>query len=338
MAKQYLLRKADFDTFINSVLKRSEVIAPVKGDETKLRTRSRYAPITSPDEIWLEGIPFYTTKYFFFDRKEVLFKFKGNEVIDPTITLKDRVFFGVRPCDLQGIRHQDIVFLEENPDPFYKARREATLLIGLQCAEDGNDEFCFCGSLDLKDIYFDLMLYDKDDAYAVVCGSDKGTAFIERYEQYFEATEGVITPSDVCTKDKRGLATTDIADIYDRDEWKEGADRCISCGACTMLCPSCHCFTIQDELDLDLKSGQRVRTPASCQLMSFTRVAGDHVFRSERLARFKHRIYHQLQYSREHRGETLCIGCGRCVRDCPAKIDWVSIINKMKEGDKDDDA
>ena len=166
MATNYLLKKGELKDLILEVMKDSEVIAPVKGDETKLRTRSRYAPITSPDEIWLGTIPFYTTKYFFFDRKEVLFRFKGNEVIDPKLKLKERVFFGVRRCDLQGIRHQDIVFLEDDPDPFYKARRDATLLIGYQCGEDGTDEFCFCSSLDLEDVFFDLMFYDMGDVYA----------------------------------------------------------------------------------------------------------------------------------------------------------------------------
>lgn len=335
MATQYLLKKADLDTFINGLLARFEVIAPVKRDETKQRSRSRYAPITSPDEIWFDGIPFYTTKYFFFDRKEVLFKFKGNDVIDPTIKLKERVFFGVRRCDLQGIRHQDMVFLDENPDPFYKARRDTTLLIGFQCAEDGSDDFCFCCALDLKEPFFDLMFYDKGDNYAIEVGSERGKALLDRFPGFFKATENMINDEDRRVKGKHDLATFDIADLYDREEWNEGADRCISCGACTMLCPTCHCFTIQDELDLDLTSGQRVRTPASCQLMSFTRVAGDHVFRSERLARFKHRIYHQLQYSRERRGETLCIGCGRCIRDCPADIDWVSLINKMRSVKKE---
>ena len=84
------------------------------------------------------------------------------------------------------------------------------------------------------------------------------------------------------------------------------------------------------EYNSDLQKGERYREWSSCQLDSFTRVAGDHVFRNKREDRFKHRIYHQLVYFKERYGLNMCVGCGRCIKLCPTTIDFVDIINKMK--------
>ena len=109
----------------------------------------------------------------------------------------------------------------------------------------------------------------------------------------------------------------------------EKTRQCIGCGACTIVCPTCACFDIDDYSELDLASGRRVRTWDSCQLKPFTRVAGNHIFRDTRVERFKHRIYHQIQYFKERHDEVFCTGCGRCIRGCPTKIDWVEAINKL---------
>jgi len=89
---------------------------------------------------------------------------------------------------------------------------------------------------------------------------------------------------------------------------------------------------VKDEINFDFTTGERVRIPSSCLQRRFTRVAGDHVFRYEKTARFKHRIYHQIQYFKDRHGEEFCTGCGRCIRGCPTRIDWVKGINTMKNG------
>jgi ferredoxin len=161
-------------------------------------------------------------------------------------------------------------------------------------------------------------------------GSKKGEALIRQYKSLFKIAKDEITSQDKKIINKKKLNTLDIKDSYHSDDWKKGADKCLACGACNFLCPNCHCFSIEDEVDFDLKTGKRVRKPASCQLRHFTRVAGDHVFRDSKLSRFKHRIYHQIEYFKERHDVVFCTGCGRCIEACPAKIDWVEIINDMK--------
>jgi sulfhydrogenase subunit beta (sulfur reductase) len=323
---QYILKKGDFNSFAKKVMSDFEFIAPTKGDESKRVLKTQFSSIKNPKDIELGVNTYFPAKYFFFDKKETLLNFKGNILKDVKIKVPQRVIFGLKKCDLNGIMHQDTVFLDENVDPFYKKRRDATVLIGVHCK--AGDEYCFCNSLELTDFH-DLMFYEKEDVYAVETGSEKGEKFIKKFSSFFEEMD-TITDDDRKTENTLSLHTTDIKDMYGNEGWKELADTCLSCGACNNLCPNCHCFTIQDEVEFDLKTGKRVRVPASCQLRSFTRVAGDHVFRDERTERYKHRIYHQIQYFKDRHDVVFCTGCGRCVRGCPAKIDWVAKINEMK--------
>lgn len=325
--QQFVMKKEAFASFVNKVMEKRDFVAPVRGRAEDHVERSFFRKINTPDEIYPTTPTYYPVKGFFFHPKEVLFEFDGNKVYDPVINLRDKVFFALRRCDLNSIMHQDIVFIEENPDPHYKARRDASVLIGLHCKEGG--PYCFCNAFDLKNFY-DLMFYDKDDHYAIELGSEKGKAFAKEFEEFIQEAHDVITDDDRKIINTKSLKDTDIKGNYDDPIWKKGADKCISCGACTALCPNCHCFTIKDEVGFDLNKGRRVREPASCQLRNFTRVAGDHVFRDKKLARFKHRIYHQMQYFKDRHGINFCTGCGRCISGCPPVIDWVELINEMK--------
>ncbi len=329
---QYTLSKNDFSGFVKAVMNTHDFIAPIQGDPSKRVQKTQFQPITAPEDIHIEvGNAYFPVKYYFFDKKETIFEFKGHKVIDPIIKLKDRVFFGLRRCDLTGIKHQDMVFYSNQEDPFYKTRRDASTLIGLHCKE--GDDYCFCNSVTNSD-FFDLMFFDKGENYAIEVGSEKGQNFISTFHDFFKEAGEIITPADREIKNTFKLDTTDIKKLYFDEQWEELANKCISCGACNTLCPNCHCFTIQDEINFDLHTGKRVRTPASCQVKSFTRVAGEHIFRDTRVARYKHRVYHQLQYFKDRHDELFCTGCGRCIRGCPVRIDWVSHINKMNREDK----
>jgi sulfhydrogenase subunit beta (sulfur reductase) len=325
--EQYSLKKGDFKSFVDKALKTYDFIAPVEANKSKQKSKSFFKKIDSVEQIFIDKKTYYPAKTFFFDPEEVLFEFDANKIIDPKISSKQKVFFGLRRCDLNGIMHQDTVFLDENTDTFYKARRDASILIGLHCKE--GDDYCFCNSFELKD-FFDLMFYDKGDIYAIEVGSEKGQKLVKKFKNLFKEEENIITEEDKKIINKKQLNTLDIKDKYDSEDWKKGADKCLACGACNFSCPNCHCFTIEDDVNFDLKTGKRVRKPASCQLRHFTRVAGDHVFRNEKVARFKHRIYHQIQYFKDRHDVVFCTGCGRCIEACPARIDWVDIINELK--------
>ncbi|MFH1848803.1 MAG: 4Fe-4S dicluster domain-containing protein [archaeon] len=318
---QYKLAKEDFTRFLESCRRSHQLIAPVRGRDI------RFEVIDDTSKIYLDENTTFPLKYYFLAKKEVLFRFKGNDLEPVKIKTKRQIFFGVRRCDLSGIKNQDIVFLEENADPYYQARRRNTLLFGLHCKR--GDDFCFCNSVELKGDY-DLMFYDKGSSYAIEAGSDAGEAFAKK-NGFLAEGKSLISEKDRKIINTKRLNSTDIEDLYPNRKWEEGSDRCLSCGACNLLCPNCHCFSIKDEVGFDLKTGARFRVPAPCQLKSFTRVAGGEIFRHTRAGRFKHRIYHQIQYFYERHGTMFCTGCGRCIEGCPARIDWVEMINQMKK-------
>ncbi len=317
------LRKRDLGRLIEHLSRSCEVLAPVKRDGVV-----NFEAVSADSQISLNEHSYLPLKRLFFRPSETLMEFKKDKLTVPKKKRAQRIIIGAKRCDLNSIKRQDIMFTFDSKDPYYMAERERTLLIGYQCKR-AYDEYCFCGSMDLEDCQ-DIMIYDRGPVMLLETTSKKGDAFIRKHGKFFKSTDQAPKESERVIKGSDRLKNTDISSLYDNPKWKRGVDLCLSCAACVLLCPSCYCFTIDDENEMDLVSGKRTRTHASCQLKSFTRVAGDHVFRDTREARFKHRIYHQLQWFKERHGTNLCTGCGRCIRYCPTRIDFVEMINGMK--------
>ena len=314
--------REQFNAFIFHLMHSQEVIAPVEEDVV------RFKRISKPAEISLKKQAWFPAKEFFFKKKQTMFLYIGNEIHEPRQEHTSRIFFGLRKCDLNAIHKQDNVYMHDVHDPYYIAARENATLIGYHC-ETPPSEYCFCGSMDLKD-YHDLMYYERGDHFLVEVGSEKGHDLVKKHPKYFDKYHRALTQAERTIKGADRLKRKDIKTLYNSPDWEKGVSQCLSCGACTTLCPTCYCFEIHDEPDTDnIKKGKRERSWSSCMLQEFTRVAGNHIFRKERDERFKHRIYHQLQYYKEKYGEDLCVGCGRCITGCPTRIDFVKMINEM---------
>lgn len=319
----YTQSKQQFRSFLKDLKKSFELIAPVKSDVV------RFEPISNVDDIHLDKNSYFPVKEYFFKKEEVLFQFTGTKIRVPSQKTPKRVFFGLRRCDLNGIMHQDLVFTEQVNDPYYIAARKNSYLLGYHCPK-APSPYCFCGSMKLKE-YFDLMFYDYADHFLIEVGSEKGKKLVKQYSSYLSQVPTSIPESAKHIPGADRLEKKDIAHFYNHPDWKKGVDQCLSCAACTNLCPTCYCHSMHDEVSTKNPArGERKRTWSSCQLPEFSRVAGDHIFREGREERFKHRIYHQLQYFEEKNGVDLCVGCGRCIEGCPTRIDFVKIINEMK--------
>jgi ferredoxin len=129
-----------------------------------------------------------------------------------------------------------------------------------------------------------------------------------------------------------------LADAYSHPLWQQKADACFSCGSCVMVCPSCYCFDVQDDLDWDLAGGTRQRQWDGCLLCEFALVAGGHNFRKHRAERYRHRFYRKARYLPERFGFVGCVGCGRCANACTAGIaNPVEVYNALLE-DRDEHA
>jgi ferredoxin len=138
----------------------------------------------------------------------------------------------------------------------------------------------------------------------------------------------------VSIKCKKSLETKNLAEnIYKNFShpiWAKEAERCLSCTSCTQSCPTCYCYTINDGFEFDTGTeSARSRLADSCQLKRFTTVAGGHAFRESRAARLRQFVLHKLSYYKKNHGKQLCVGCGRCIAVCPAKIDITFIANTI---------
>jgi formate hydrogenlyase subunit 6/NADH:ubiquinone oxidoreductase subunit I len=107
------------------------------------------------------------------------------------------------------------------------------------------------------------------------------------------------------------------------------AEKCVGCGTCNLVCPTCYCFDVEDEVDVSLEGGSRHRHWDGCMLREFSAVAGGEVFRKNLAARQRHRVYRKFKYISDTTGEPWCVGCGRCTAFCTAGISIVNMVNRL---------
>ncbi|PLX78908.1 MAG: hypothetical protein C0616_12910 [Desulfuromonas sp.] len=321
----------ELDLFVGSLLNDYQVFGV-----RQQRARLGYAEINDPSELILDFPPrVHSPKKCLFPNWEKLFRFRlgGKVLLETEAQIPPRIVFGLHPCDLHAVRILDDCLLEGEADSTYRSKREATLLVGVECQPD---EYCFCTSLgtDRAVAGFDLFLHQQEDGYLVQPGSRRGERLLERYASRVTP----VADPQVPRQEKRArrqlrfpvesLAPL-LGDVYEHEHWTEIGGRCVGCGACNLLCPTCYCFNVHDALDLDLQGGERVRTWDSCQFDQFTQVSGGNNFRPDQSDRQRHRFFRKYKYLWEKHQRTACVGCGRCARECLAGIDNTEVLNHL---------
>ncbi len=254
---------------------------------------------------------------------------------------------GVRPCELRAIQVQDRVFLGDRyVDPHYAARRGDAFIVAVNCGRAGGT--CFCVSMQSgprAESGFDLALtevIDTDRHYFVVeVGSDAGASVCDELpvrtadaESLRAAEQAVARAAEQMQK---SLDTDDLPAILQRNlehpRWDEVADRCLACGNCTMVCPTCFCTSVEDVTELGTDDASRVRHWDSCFTSRFSYVHGGSVRQSVR-SRYRQWLTHKLGTWHDQFGESGCVGCGRCVTWCPVGIDITEEAAAIRAGDR----
>lgn len=284
-------------------------------------------------------------KKFFFPQEEAILEYTPDGDIKTKIEAKPFVLFGIRPCDINANKIMDEAFADSHGDANYMAKREVSVIIGIDCKEVcDEDSFCFRVDTYEADSGCDILLSESTDKYIVKFITEKGRYFAEKYlntepgnredldkflkekKENFDKTEGHF-------KDLEYLPGV-FEHTKDHEIWEEEAKKCLSCGSCVMVCPTCYCFDVADDLALNLKDGQRLRRWDACMFSSFAKVAAGESFRKEVGNRIRHRMNRKFNFLMRKHGQSACVGCGRCVRACLADIspkDIVEIITGERE-------
>ena len=307
---------------------------------TNKNGKALFDVVESSRELQLEYAPtVLSPKKFFFPQEEVFLEYTPDGQFTPKIDAKPLILFGIHPCEANALKIMDEAFAESNGDPNYLAKREAAVIICLDCKEIC-DENAFCSKVNSQyaDAGYDLMLHDLGDDFAITVNSEKGKDFLEHYVTTKEADSAAFEEFQNAKKTAFSQsppfeALDRLPEVFEANKhhpvWKEEGDRCLSCGSCIMVCPTCYCFDVADELALNLKQGQRIRRWDACMLSSFAAVAGGENFREHAEDRLKHRIYRKFDYLMTKHGQSVCVGCGRCVRTCLAEISPKKIVETL---------
>ncbi len=316
------------------------VWAPLKKEDNVL-----FAPMGSDDE------PFFAylnsknaPKNIFFPHTETMMKYTRTPqgmVFSSEVNKADQsVLFGVRPCDAHSFVVLDKLFDQEKyKDQYYIAKRLNTTVISLACVQPPYDT-CFCTSVDGQPVSpegADILLTDIGGDYLVEFVTEKG----EKLAGYFGDTKADETADAKKTEAaakareaiKAKIPAHEVKPILDKNFdhpfWDTIHRKCLACGTCTYLCPTCHCFDISDEVVG--ADGVRLRSWDSCMFPLFTKETSGHNPRPSQKERWRQRAMHKFKYYIDMFDTIGCVGCGRCVMYCPVNIDIRKIVDDISK-------
>lgn len=338
-----ILNKDKLNEFMHKLGADHDLYAPVRKNSDLV-----WAPVQNAEEM---AVNFTNTsmspKDFFFPQTECMMRFKNSQEEAQGMIMQDeprlkrrQALLNIRPCDAKAFQVLDMVFCKDelSTDPYWKDKRDNTLLIGLACTEPCST--CFCTSVGCGPYHeqgLDILFMDLGDKYLVKEISDKALEFTKELP---EADNAHIEQADNLRKKAEeqiktavsmdNIRNREVLQVYEHPVWDRVFESCLNCGTCTFCCPTCHCFDIQDETHDD--QGRRVRNWDTCMSWLFTHHTTGHNPRGKKKDRVRQRFMHKFKYMPiKLQGETGCVGCGRCIQLCPVNIDVREVVNEMNK-------
>ena len=335
---QVVLTKASFPELVEKLRKSYRVFAPVPRGKC-----SAFEELQNGAAVQLDYVTtILPPKKFVLPPREKLLEFNTASfaVKEPQLDTRPIAVLGIHPCDMQGVLRLDFAFRRGQCEANYFARRDTMLFVGVSC---NPDDYCFCDAVGTNkfDQGFDIFLTDIGTSYLASAFTDRGRQLIAGVKTQpvtdIDRTEARKT-HDRCSNHPGRKLHPEVSSLpllakdgQDLDLWDQVGKRCLACGTCNLVCPTCYCFDVRDDVELDLQNGTRERFWDSCQLDEFAQVAGGESFRKDRKNRQKHRFNRKFRYMVGEYGAPFCVGCGRCSRQCVAKIDIAEIANDLEK-------
>ena len=334
------LEKGDLGKFVDLLKLKRRVVAPVAKENKFV-----FAEIDGIDEVSMEYIPtILPPKKYVFPQTESLgtFNMGDTKISDTSLEIIPTAVFAAHTCDIDGLECLDAVFHDDPADPYYKKRRKSLIIIGYECMAPC-DEHATCFDMDTHNpkAGYDIMITDAGEKFILHVNSNEGETLVDASSIFRKEDEARIKAElkkvrrlkQEKFKKKLDADFMELPKVFDAmyngKTWEDVGKKCVSCGNCTAVCPTCYCFDIQDEVKLDVTGGERKRIWDSCQLEEFAEVSGGENFREERASRQRHRYYRKFNYSIKKFKKSFCTGCGRCTRACVADISLIETVNDL---------
>jgi formate hydrogenlyase subunit 6/NADH:ubiquinone oxidoreductase subunit I len=327
------IRKQSLEKLYSTLAAKRKVYAPVVTPDSKVEYR--YNPSFS--DITFDHVrSTLSVKNLVFPKVENLFYYTNSKT-ESTITdidtsrIPEVVLWGSHPCDNAAFDALRSIFCWDTKDEFFSKRLEKLAVIGLSC--HGSDEYCFCTSVGLapdskrgSDI---LLTRLKNGDYRAEILTEKGNKIVESSPELFENfSDDEIVITTVNQKFDHRKVTEKLAASFEHPFWVENSLRCLGCGACAYVCPTCACFDIQDETRG--KNGKRYRSWDSCGFSLFTLHTSGHNPRHVQSQRWRQRIMHKFSYMPDRNNSLGCVGCGRCSSGCPVDMNIAEQLESLE--------
>ncbi|UCG36100.1 MAG: 4Fe-4S dicluster domain-containing protein [Candidatus Bathyarchaeota archaeon] len=328
------MEKKRIPKLIKELTKEHEVFAPVKKESLVF-----FEKVSPGSEISLD---FQNTtkspKEVLFPQTEILFTYdikKNGVEIEKAPELRKKIaLLGIRPCDAKALSLLDKFFSSgDHKDFYFSEKRRNTTTIGLACNRPIST--CFCtsmGGAPFGKEGMDLLLQDINDKYLIETVTEKGDKLVEKLPWLEDAEKADIEKARDLARDAERAVTSEISGMsvtkkldgmFDNPLWDQIYKKCLGCGVCTYLCPTCCCFDVLDEATTKWK---RIRIWDSCQFSCFTLQGSGYNPRPSGKERMRQRIMHKFNYFPKNHGENFCVGCGRCVQECPVNFDIREVV------------
>jgi ferredoxin len=337
---EYTVEEGALAGFFRSLSAGRVLLAP-QGEGTGLAMSP-----AEPDKVRLDYANTHLSpKGLFFPQTERLMAFSKDPKSPRPFVYQDlgdkaapTVLFGIRPCDAKGFSVTDKVFQNDRfTDPYWKGKYEKTVRVGLAC--DSPSPLCFCaamGGSPFGEAGLDALAWRRPDGgLGLKPLTDAGAALLKEagpkeadLSAELKNLEAKAIRAQGEAADYSGIDARGLMELFSDPQWQSTAEACLNCGVCTFVCPTCHCFDIQDE-DND-QGGVRMRNWDTCMSWLFTVHGTGHNPRPSKTERVRQRFMHKLKYiPLKQEGARGCTGCGRCVAMCPVNIDIRSVALQM---------
>lgn len=294
----------------------------------------RYGVIHSFDEIHWDKKSDYSFKEALLPVSETIMYFTESTTRLPEQKKKPLIF--LRACELHALKRLDEIYLNNGAeDGYYKTVRENARFVLMGCSQ--SYENCFCVTMGTNKIEtFDAYIHpEEQDLYIELTdktllsyAKDLKAPSVHRDIQYVKKNQEIVPVPENLPED-----------IAHHDLWKEYSGRCIGCGRCNFVCPTCTCFSMQDIFYRDNENaGERRRVWASCQIDGYSDIAGGISFRKDQGERMRFKVLHKVYNYKNRFGYHMCVGCGRCENICPEYISYIGCLKKLAKigGDGND--